>query len=285
MSLLDLRRRIKSVKGTQKITKAMQLVAASKMKRAQDAALKSRPYADELQALIDALVRTGGSTRHPFFRESGVVKKVAYVVFTGDRGLCGAFNSNAIRQVMRSALPAGAGKALIAVGRRGGLYFKRFVPSQLVAEFDNLADHPKFLDTVGIARILIEGFLKGDWDEVRLVYTKFVSTMQQDLVEVPLLPLKKPAGGEVVTSTYTFEPSPEEVLARMLPRALEVQIWQALLESNASEQSARMVAMKNATDNARELTKDLTLEMNKTRQAMITREISEIVAGVESMAA
>lgn len=282
MSLLDLRRRIKSVKNTQKITKAMQLVAASKMKRAQDAALKSRPYADELRAVIGELVSAAdGQLEHPFFAAGNAKGKTAYILFTGDRGLCGSFNSNAIRTLARTA--TGSDFAVIAVGRKGAQFYRNFPRCQLAAEFENLADKPKFLDIVGVARAAVDGFLSGEFSEIKIIYNHFVSTMTQETRVEQLLPLPRPAAADRVAE-YLFEPGIDAVLGRVLPRFVETKIWQSLLESNASEQSARMIAMKNATDNAKSLQADLTLDMNKQRQAMITKEISEIVAGAESMA-
>ena len=168
-------------------------------------------------------------------------------------------------------------------------FFKNFSDSEVAAEFDGLADKPKFLDTVGITRVAIDGFLAGDFDEVRIIYNHFVNTMTQQITEKILLPFTAPertAEDQKAAAAldYLFEPSPETVLARLLPRYLETQIWQSLLESNASEQSARMIAMKSATDNAKELMETLTLEMNKARQAAITTEISEIVGGAAALA-
>lgn len=295
MSLLDLRRRIKSIKNTQKITRAMQLVAASKMKKAQDAALRGRPYAEELTTLIENIVHaTGGRVEHPFFLRRVHPKKIAFIVFTADRGLCGAFNTNIIRYVVRREMAAGQTKQLICAGRKGMQSLKHAANATIVAEFDGLTDKPSFTDITGIARVAIDGFMAGDFDEVRVVYNRFVNTMTQEVTEKKLLPLSSididgdgiaDAKQRAFTTEYLFEPSPTRVLDRMLPRYIETIIWQALLESNASEQSARMVAMKSATDNAKELTSALTLEMNKARQAAITTEIAEIVGGAEALAA
>jgi F-type H+-transporting ATPase subunit gamma len=291
MSLLDLRRRIKSIKNTQKITRAMQLVAASKMKKAQEAALAGRPYAEELAKLIENLLLHIGTSQleHPFFLRRENPKKIAYILFTADRGLCGAFNSNIIRYLARAEVGAGQSKHLICVGRKGLNFFKRFSELEVTAEFSGLGDKPKFLETVGITKLAIDGFLKGEFDEVRVVYNHFVSTMNQEITEKVLLPFTAPERDAkeqkaAAKMDYLFEPSAESVLDRLLPRYLETQIWQSLLESNASEQSARMIAMKSATDNAKELNATLTLEMNKARQTQITTEISEIVGGAEALA-
>jgi len=285
-SLLDLRRRISSVKNTQKITKAMQLVAASKMKKAQDAALAGRPYAEELTKLIQSLMlHAGTSLQHPL-AEARPVKKICYILFTADRGLCGGFNGNLIRHVAKKELIAGQAKCVIAVGRKGLAFFKNISDCPVEAEFDGLGDKPTFMQTVGIARVAVDGFLAGDWDEVKIVYGHFINTMLQEVTELPLLPFSAPESAEApaaASADYLFEPSPEAVLDRLIPRYLETQVWQALLESNASEQSARMIAMKSATDNAKDLQDDLTLVMNKARQAQITKEISEIVGGAAAL--
>lgn len=290
-SLLHYRRRIKSVKNTQKITRAMQLVAASKMKKAQDAAIRGRPYAEELATLIENLViHAGKNLQHPLSLARENPKRIAFIVFTTDRGLCGSFNSSILRYLVKRELAPGQEKVLICVGRKGMNFFKSFRTYEVSASFDGLADKPRFMDTVGIARVAVDGFLRGDFDEVRVIYNHFVNTITQRITEKTLLPFSAPERTEVMQKNateadYLFEPSPETVLARVLPRYLETITWQALLESNASEQSARMVAMKSATDNAKELAGDLTLAMNKARQANITKELAEIVSGADALAA
>ncbi|MDD3066637.1 MAG: ATP synthase F1 subunit gamma [Candidatus Gracilibacteria bacterium] len=299
MSLLDLRRRLKSIRNTQKITKAMQMVSASKMKKAQDAALAGRPYAVELEKLIRNLVRSNkvGLQNRFFERRGGSrgkkdTKKILFLFFTADRGLCGAFNSNIIRYLYRREMQPNQEKAIACIGRKGMQFFKHMGGS-VVAEFEGLGDKPSYLATAPITKLATDGFLKGEWDEVRLVYNHFVNTMQQEITEKILLPFtaevveakvdaaKKEKEKEV---EYIFEPSPKAVFDRILPRYLETIVYQSLLESNASEQSARMVAMKSATENAGELMGSLTLEMNKARQAGITTEILEIVGGAEALA-
>lgn len=291
MSLLDLRRRVKSVKNTQKITRAMQMVAASKMKRAISNALAGRPYAEELAKLVENLLLRAGDDKldHPFFLRRENPKKIAFFTFTADRGLCGAFNSNIIRYVIKQELAPGQEKILICVGRKGMQFFKNFSAVRVEAEFEGLTDKPKFLDTVGITRVAIDGFLSGEFDEVRLVYSHFVNSITQRITKKTLLPFiatehTKETQETATKTDYLFEPNPKVVLDRLLPRYLETQVWQSLLESNASEHSARMVAMKSATDNAKELISTLTLEMNKARQTQITKEISEIVGGAEALA-
>lgn len=288
MSLLDLRRRLKSVNSTQKITRAMEMVSASKMKKAQDAALAGRPYADELARLIEGLVaRSKGNLEHPYFLRRENPKKILFLLFTGDRGLCGAFNSNIIRYLNTKQLGETQEKAILCVGRKGLQFFKH-VGASVIAEFEGLSDKPEFVKTAPITRLVVKGFLDGEFDEVRLVYNHFINTMQQRIVERTLLPFTPPvAEAEAKTAAqieYVFEPSGAAVFERLLPRFLETIVYQALLESNASEQSARMVAMKSASENAGELIDTLTLEMNKARQASITTEILEIIGGADALA-
>ncbi|MCF7845963.1 MAG: ATP synthase F1 subunit gamma [Candidatus Peribacteraceae bacterium] len=289
MSLLDLRRRLKSINSTQKITRAMEMVSASKMKKAQDAALSGRPYAEELANLIEGLVaRSKNNLEHPYFLKREQSKKILFLLFTADRGLCGAFNSNIIRYLHRKQLENGQEKMIVAVGRKGLQFFKH-VGESVVAEFEDLSDKPEFTQTLPITRLAIDGFLNGEFDEVRLVYNHFVNTMQQKITEKTLLPFSPPEAStedadRFQEAEYIFEPSGAAVFERILPRYLETIVYQALLESNASEQSARMVAMKSASENAGELIETLTLEMNKARQASITTEILEIVGGADALA-
>jgi F-type H+-transporting ATPase subunit gamma len=278
------------VKNTQKITRAMQLVAASKMKKAQEAALASRPYAEELARLIESLLlySTTEELAHPLCVPRENPKKICFILITADRGLCGAFNSNIIRYLARREVSAGQSKYLITSGRKGLSFFKSFAESKVVAEFDGLTDKPAYLATAAVLRVALDGFLSGEFDEVRLVYNHFVNTMTQEITEKLLLPFTAPERTaadqkSAARVNYLFEPSPASVLERLLPRYLETQVYQAQLESNASEQSARMIAMKAATDNAKELQADLTLVMNKARQSSITTEISEIVGGAAAL--
>lgn len=277
----------------------MQMVSASKMKKAQDAALAGRPYAVELEKLIRNLVRSNkvGLQNRFFERRTNrsrktETKKVLFLFFTADRGLCGAFNSNIIRYLYRREMQTNQEKAIACIGRKGMQFFKHMGGS-VVAEFEGLGDKPTYLATAPITKLATDGFLKGEWDEVRLVYNHFVNTMQQEITEKVLLPFKAISVENKVDEAakkkekeveYIFEPSPKAVFDRILPRYLETIVYQSLLESNASEQSARMVAMKSATENAGELMGSLTLEMNKARQSGITTEILEIVGGAEALA-
>ncbi|MBU1089200.1 ATP synthase F1 subunit gamma [Patescibacteria group bacterium] len=309
MSLLDLRRRLKSINSTQKITRAMEMVAASKMKKAQDAALAGRPYAEGLAKLIKNIVRSSSDIRHPYFLKREQPKKILFLFFTADRGLCGAFNSNISRYLIRREMLPEQERIVAAVGRKG-MQFCKHIGENVVAEFEGMSDNPDYLKTAPITKLAVDGFLSGEFDEVILLYNHFVNTMQQEIKEKVLLPLapletkvnprdlpadrqgfsgeskeKKPevSQGDAEIE-YLFEPNAEAVFEKILPRYIETIVYQSLLESNASEQSARMVAMKSASENAGELISTLTLEMNKARQASITTEILEIVGGAEALA-
>ena len=268
----------------------MEMVAASKMKKAQDAALGGRPYARALEKLIrNIAARNGSELEHPYFLKKENPQKILFLFFTADRGLCGAFNSNISRHLLRREMQPRQQKMIVAVGRRG-MNFCKHLGENVVAEFEGLSDKPDFLATAPITRIAVDGFLSGEFDEIRILYNHFVNTMSQEITEKVLLPLTPPTEEENETTEksmkfeYLFEPSAEKVLQQILPRYLETIVYQSLLESNASEQSARMVAMKSASDNAGELIDTLTIEMNKERQASITTEILEIVGGAEALA-
>ncbi len=277
----------------------MEMVAASKMKKAQDAALASRPYAEELAKLIENIVRSSEDIRHPYFLRRKQPKKILFLFFTADRGLCGAFNSNISRYLIRREMQPEQERIIAAIGRKG-MHLCKHIGENVVAEFEGLSDKPDFLATAPITKLAVDGFLSGEFDEVILLYNHFVNTMQQKITEKVLLPFAPPTAVDTGTSEeskeknsdsrkntktkYLFEPNAEAVFEKILPRYLETIVYQSLLESNASEQSARMVAMKSASENAGELISTLTLEMNKARQTSITTEILEIVGGAEALA-
>ena len=287
----DIRRRIRSVENTAKITNALQLVAASKMRRAQERALAARPYADRMRAaLADLSGMTsddgeGQEALHPLL-ERREVRETTVILVTPDRGLCGGLISNLQRHTGEIVLSAerSGDISMVPVGRKGADYFHRFnVPYR--GEFQDLGDYPGLAETRPISSIAMDDYMSGDVDQVLLVYSAFVSTVQQLPTTIQILPVEappseEPSGREV---DYIFEPSPEEVLGELLPRYVEMQVYQAVLEAAASEQSARMVAMRNATDAAEEMVADLTLEYNKARQEQITSELLDIVGGVEAM--
>ena len=292
----EIRRRIKSVRNIAQITRAMQAVAASRMRRAQEAVLATRPYAQRAWTLLTHLAARRGETEemHPFLQVRPV-NRVALVLLTSDRGLCGAFNSNIIRQALEyiKALPVPVD--VVAVGRKGRDAMLRRGQS-LVAEFSDLPARPLLLDVTPCTRIVLDGFLDGTYDAVWLAYTDFINTLRQEPVVKRLLPLtptemEKQAMAEYVDEAeaievpeYIYEPDPRTILDTVVPRFTELQVYQVVLESIASEHSARMVAMRNATENAEALTQDLQLTYNKARQQAITSEIMDIAGGAEALA-
>lgn len=279
----------------------MEMVSASKMKKAQDAALAGRPYANELEKLIKNLVANNkAQLHHPLFERRSddrrqSAKKILFLFFTADRGLCGAFNSNIIRYLSRKRLEPGQEKQIVCIGRKGMQFFK-YVGEKVIAKFEGVTDNTTFLKTAPVTRLAIDSFLSREVDEVRLLYNHFENTMTQRITEKVLLPFSAIEPEDDLNPTkiekdaldkqieYLFEPDSKAIFDRILPRYLETIVYQAALESNASEQSARMVAMKSATENAGELIDTLTLELNKARQASITTEILEIVGGAEALA-
>lgn len=287
-STREIRRRIRSVKNMTQITRAMEMVSASKMRRAQRNVLATRPYADRLFDVMGELTsRAVGAARTGTLLEvRPSVKNVALIVVTPDKGLTGAMITNVIRRAGRFILDERAkGRQLevLAVGKKGRDFLVR-TGQNLVAEVTKLGDYPKLVDTLGIATNVISGFREGQYDEVYVLYSEFVNTLVQRPALKRLLPVDPPNEAIEKQVDYTYEPSQEEVMDELLPRFVEVQLYQAILESIASEHSARMVAMRNATDNAKELTRDLTLSYNKTRQANITKEVSEIASGAAALA-
>jgi F-type H+-transporting ATPase subunit gamma len=297
-SLREIRQRIKSVKNIAQITRAMQMVAASRMRRAQEQALASRAYAAKSWEILTHLAAQRGNTQqlHSLLTDRAEIKNVAIVLITSDKGLAGAYNGNVIRAVirfMRSNNREGA--HVITVGRKGRDFMIRF-GRKVIAEFTNLPARPTTLDISPIARIAVDGFLAGEFDEVYLAYTDFINTLTQEPTIRLLLPIRPGAveskvlseylGQETTMSTaeYIYEPNPETLLDTILPRFTELQLYQAFLEARASEESARMVAMRNATENANELIDDLSLVYNKARQDTITKELLDIAGGAEALA-
>ena len=277
----DIRRRIKSVKNTSQITKAMQMVAASKMRKAQMRALSGRPYAEELAKILAALGKAGGSDElHPLLQERKEVKRELVIVISTDKGLCGALNTNLLRELNRFDA---AKTTFVAVGRKGAQYLGR-LKRDLAAEFE-LKEAFTFLECKQASKFAIDKFLSGEVDKVTVAYTDFKSTLRQEPTLKVILPVQNfdlddlhGQKTEVAASSteYLFEPSAGGVLEHLVPHYVHFAVYQMVLESRASEHSARMVAMKNATDNAKQLIKDLTLEYNKIRQAGITTELLEI---------
>ncbi|HEX2882941.1 MAG TPA: ATP synthase F1 subunit gamma [Candidatus Limnocylindria bacterium] len=291
-SLKDIRGRIGSVRNIAQITRAMEMVAASRMKRAQDAIPAARPYSDELRDALSRVAAVVGEEVHPLLARRPV-RRVALIMITTDRGLAGSLNANAIRAALRwtqgkLAEHGGDGRIeveAITIGRKGRDGLRRAgIP--IAAHFPQLGDRPSFSDVTPIARLVTEDYLAGRYDEIDVAHSTFVSTLTQRPEIKPLLPIVSPtqeAAAETENDEYLFEPSPEAVLSRLLPHYVAIDLYRAVLENQASEQSARMIAMRNSTDNANELIEDLTLVYNKTRQATITREMIEIASGAEAL--
>jgi F-type H+-transporting ATPase subunit gamma len=286
-STREIRRRIRSVKNMTQITRAMEMVSASKMRRAQRNELATRPYADRMLDVMGELTDRAVGTRSGTLLEVRPnVRSVGLIVVTPDKGLTGAMITNVLRRAGRFILDEqGRGRQVetLAVGKKGRDFLVR-TGQNLVAEVTKLGDYPRLIDTLGIATSVISGFLEGRYDEVYVIYSEFVNTLVQRPSLKRLLPVEPPNEPAEKKWDYNYEPSQEEVLGELLPRFVEVQLYQAILESIASEHSARMVAMRNATDNAKDLTRDLTLSYNKTRQANITKEVSEIASGAAALA-
>jgi F-type H+-transporting ATPase subunit gamma len=285
-TIREIRRRIRSVQGTAKITKAMELVAASKMRRAQQSALAGRPYAERLSWVLADLAETLPSMEetalHPLLQRREP-KATGILLVTPNRGLCGGLPGSLNRRTSSLLLDLGMPAHLVAVGRKGRDFFRRTNVS-LRAEFTELGDYPEYLDILPIARVVIDDYLNQVYDQVFLVYPFFVNTMTQEPHVAQILPVEPPKEAATQAVDYIYEPGREAVLAELLPRYIEMQVYAAILEGIASEQSARMVAMRNATDAAEEMIQDLTLTYNKARQEQITKELLDIVGGVEGVA-
>lgn len=289
-SLKAIRNRVRSVKNTQKITKAMKLVAAARLRRASDAVVAARPYANGMRATIAQLVAEVDADAHPLFRKTEAPDKCVLIPLTSDRGLAGAFNSSIIRRTDRFLRENASGFTSIgvtAIGRKGRGHFARSKTPSFIDPSDAIgARHAR--TAVGLARMLISRFTAGEIDEVYVVYNEFKSALTQTVVVEKLLPMSPesfadavPVGG--ASLERIFEPSRDALLDALLPRYIETVLLRALLESEASEQGARMTAMDNATRNAGELIDKLTLQMNRARQAIITTELMEITSGAESL--
>ncbi len=282
----QLKGRIRSVKSTKQITKAMQMVAASKMRRAQDATKGSSPYAHAANELLTYLASQGATKNHHWF-VSRPVKARLLVVITSDKGLAGAYNANVLKRYLnelREDDKAGITNETIAVGRKASHFVSRLKDTSVVGVYEDLADRPTGAEFHAILNTAKDAFEEGRADAVDVVYTKFVSSMTQEASIIRLFPagFTKTEVSEYVRDA-TYEPDIESVIDDVAYRLVGSRLYQALLDARASEHSMRMIAMKNATDNASDLVEDLTLEMNKERQAAITQELSEISAGVEAM--
>ena len=277
----DIRRRIGAVKNIKQITRAMQFVAASKLRRAQDATLAARPYAEKLDEVLADLAAVLGDEHHPLLaRPEGGTRLL--VVITTDRGLAGPLNTNTIRFALNEAAEFEGRLAVVTVGRKGRDAIRRSgIP--IAAHFNGFGDKPSFADVTPLSRLVSDDFLSGTYGQIDLVYPRFVSTLVQRPTAEPLLPIRPgPDAPRVPGNQFIFEPNPAAVLRQLLPRYVATRVYQAILETTASEMSSKMVAMKSATENAEELIDDLTLSYNKVRQANITREMIEIASGARA---
>ena len=278
-----IKRRIRSVQNTAKITNAMSMIAASKMRRAQQRGIQGRPYAEQIRGVMSNLVAVSSQSdvQHPLL-EQRPVQRIGYIHITADRGLCGGLNSNMNRAGLQFINNAAADVEVIAVGRRGRDFMGRTGKS-LRAVFTELGDQPSLLDTLSISRIVIDDYNSGYFDQIFIGYSDFISTLAQRPRIERLIPVEPAPLEPLFAVDYVYEPSPDAVLNALLPRYVEMQVYHAILEHLASEQSARMVAMRSASDNAKEMISDLTLAYNKARQEMITKEILDLVGGAAAL--
>jgi len=289
-TLREIRQRVSGVKSTQKITKAMKMVAAAKLRRAQDAVIAARPYARKMKELLSHLNGVADISAHPLFT-TRPVQSAAVIIITADRGLCGAFNSNIIRtasaHIQHAEANTGGKVKLFCVGRKGADFFQKnnyTVAGKQTGIFSAL----KFSHAQTVIDQVVSGFLSGEFDRVEVIYNEFKSIIQQRTVIEQILPIQSlPAKSEIANLkreiNYIYEPASEAIITSIVPKHLNFQLWHALLESNASEQGARMTAMDNATTNASDLIRSLQLSYNKARQASITKELLEIVSGAEAL--
>ena len=287
----EIRGKIKSVEGTRKITKAMEMVAASKMRKAQERMRAARPYADKIRNIAANLSQANPEYRSPYMRTAGSAKVAGMIIVTTDKGLCGGLNTNLLRAVtgrMRELQSAGVATHSVAVGNKG-LGFLNRIGAKVVSHIVQIGDVPPIDRLVGPVKVMMDAFVAGEIDSVHLCYTRFINTMKQEPVLEQLLPLSAERLEQSMEERsaygwdYIYEPDAATVIEELLTRYVEALVYQAVAENMASEQSARMVAMKAATDNAGNLINELKLIYNKTRQAAITKELSEIVGGAAAV--
>ncbi len=298
-STRQIRRQIQSIKNTSQITKAMEMVAASKMRKSQESALMARPYAEAALHILESVSESVESSKHTLL-ENREVNNVCILVVSGDKGLCGGLNSNVIRETQK-VIEKYKGKniSIVTIGKKAESFFRK--TGKITASFSGIGDTVELRETLPISKVIIDDFTNNKYDRVIAIYTNFISTIKQETRIKKLLPVTKRSIEETIEEIedmairnngeekevnnnieYKFEPSAEEVLCKLLPNLIEIQVYHIIIESNASEHSARMVAMKNATDNAMEILGDLKLSYNYIRQQKITQEISEISAGVSA---
>ena len=282
----EIRTKIRSIQNTQKITRAMEMVAASKMRKAQDRMAASRPYADKIRNVIHHLAQAHPEYRHPYLEEREV-KRVGYIIVSTDRGLCGGLNANLFRLMLRQLRDwdeQGVGIDLCAIGRKAGGFFRRF-SAKLRAQTSELGDAPPLQELIGTVKVMLDAYTEGEIDRLYLASNDFVNTMTQRPSVEQLLPVAAPEPDEELQHhwDYLYEPESKVILDALLMRYIESLVYQGVVENIACEQAARMVAMKSASDNAGNLIDELQLAYNKARQAAITQELSEIVGGAAAV--
>jgi F-type H+-transporting ATPase subunit gamma len=284
-NLRDIRRRLVSVKKTQQITRAMRMVAGAKLRRAQEAITAARPYAERMRATLAEVARVQPDLEHPLFDVRERIDKIELIVVTSERGLCGGFNSNVLRHADAILSERATGVAELAIttaGRKAQIYYRRRRPEALAANYPQVG-WVTYGAAVDIAARVVARYEAGEVDEVLLVYSEFVTPMTQTPRSVRLLPIAPAADDEEEALSYEVEPSPERLMAVLAPKAVEVELFRALLENQAGEHAARMAAMESATRNTEELIEKLTLQFNRARQTAITKELMEIVSGAEAL--
>jgi len=282
----EIRNKIKSVENTRKITKAMEMVAASKMRKAQDRMRHARPYGEKIRRVAANLSHALTEYRHPFLIKKEPIKNVGVILVTSDKGLCGGLNTNVLRLVlgkMKEWEAGGCGLQVTAIGNKGWAFMQR-AGAKIVSHVTALGDTPHLEKLIGPVKVQLDAYMNGDIDALYICYTRFINTMKQEPVFEQLLPLSGDAVGSADSNwDYVYEPEAKVVIDDLLTRYLEALIYQAVAENMASEQSARMVAMKSASDNAKNVINELKLVYNKARQAAITKELSEIVGGAAAV--
>jgi F-type H+-transporting ATPase subunit gamma len=283
----EIRSKIASIKNTQKITRAMEMVAASKMQKTQKQLFASKPYADKIYDVVKHIARSNSEYRHSFMAEREI-KRRGLIVVTTDRGLCGGLNANLLREcihMMHQWKAAGQEIDLAVIGRKGQAFFNR-IGGNIIASFEQLGDKPGVKDIIGIVKVMIDAFYEGKIDSLHIIFNEFVNTMTQKPKVKQLLPLPIEEEQEEALGhhwDYIYEPDAKELLDSLFERYIELQVYEAVVENIACEQAAKMIAMKSATDNAGELIKEFQLAYNKARQAAITQELAEIVGGAEAL--
>ena len=282
----EIRTKIKSVENTRKITKAMEMVAASKMRKAQERMLKARPYGEKIRRVAAHLSHALSEYKHPFLEKRDQIKKVGIILVTSDKGLCGGLNTNVLRQLVNKMRELDGQKVNVqvtAIGSKGFAFLQRN-GAEIASQAIGLGDNPHIDSLIGPVKVQIDAYNAGEIDELHIAYTRFVNTMRQEPVVEQLLPLAgDTVGSESSRWDYVYEPDAKSVIDDLLVRYLEALVYQSVAENIASEQSARMVAMKAASDNAKNVIEELKLVYNKTRQAAITKELSEIVSGAAAV--